>query len=197
MKNTVNLFKFMVLLCAVMTLTVSCEKDEILETENISEVETEELSNSKAATFLSPVSRYFSGGANSLHTYRVFNLGVGIGTYEGRPFKLGVYDYSQGVPSGTKHLYMMLSPGNRDYVMTTSGAERSNLVRRGWRDYSVRTLTGTIVKGAYIHNSGGSGRVKLYRFYGASNTDHLYTTNYNEGVNAGYQYEGVVGWVHR
>ncbi|MFD2562241.1 hypothetical protein [Aquimarina rubra] len=181
---------------AVLTLT-SCEKDELTLENTVSEdVNTTSEINGKANT-ISAVSRYYSGGPNTVHTYRVLNLGIGIGTYEGRPFKLGTYDYISAPPSGTKQLFFLLAPGNRDFVMTTSSAEKSNLLRRGFRDYSVRTLFGNIKKAAYIHNSGGSGRVKLYRFYGSSNTDHLYTTNYNEGVGAGYAYEGVVGYVYR
>ncbi|WP_378174341.1 hypothetical protein [Aquimarina sp. SS2-1] len=181
---------------AVLTLT-SCEKEDLtLENTTSEDVSTTSEISGKAIA-ISPVSRYYAGGSNTVHTYRVLNLGAGIGTFEGRPFKLGTYDYISAPPSGTKQIFFLLAPGNRDFVMTTSSTEKSNLLRRGFRDYSVRTLYGNIKKAAYIHNSGGSGRVKLYRFYGASNTDHLYTTNYNEGVSAGYAYEGVVGYVYR
>ncbi|WP_299222441.1 hypothetical protein [uncultured Aquimarina sp.] len=195
MKTTLKSSIMYTAILAVLTLT-SCEKDEINSESTVSEdVSTTTDINAKASA-ISAVSRYYSGGSNTVHTYRVLNLGVGIGTYEGRPFKLGTYDFISAPPSGTKQIFFLLAPGNRDFVMTTSGAEKSNLLRRGFRDYSVRTLYGNIKKAAYIHNSGGSGRVKLYRFYGSSNTDHLYTTNYNEGVNAGYAYEGVVGYVY-
>ncbi|WP_299436219.1 hypothetical protein [uncultured Aquimarina sp.] len=196
MKTTLKLSIVCTAIFAAMTFT-SCEKDEIQAENTVSEdLDTSSDILGKASA-ISAVSRYYSGGSNTVHTYRVLNLGIGIGTYEGRPFKLGTYDFNQAAPSGTKQLFLLLSPGNRDFVMTTSGAEKFNLLRRGWRDYSVRTLYGNIQKAAYIHNSGGSGRVKLYRFYGSSNTDHLYTTNYNEGVSAGYAYEGVIGYVYR
>ncbi|WP_299253164.1 hypothetical protein [uncultured Aquimarina sp.] len=93
--------------------------------------------------------------------------------------------------------FFLLAPGNKDFVMTTSGAEKSNLLRRGFRDDSVKALYENIKKASYIHNNAGNGRVKLYRFYGSSYTDHLYTTNYNEGINAGYAYEGAVGYIYR
>ncbi|WP_108804326.1 hypothetical protein [Aquimarina sp. Aq107] len=191
--------KLSILSTAIFTVLtfISCEKEEIQsESTVLEDLETTSEINGKA-TAISPVSRYYSGGSNTVHTYRVLNLGVGIGTYEGRPFKLGTFDYNQSVPSGTKQVFFLLAPGNKDFVMTTSGSEQFSLLRKGWKDYSVRTLYGNIKKAAYIHNSAGSGRVKLYRFYGSSNTDHLYTTNYNEGISAGYSYEGVIGYVHR
>lgn len=44
-----------------------------------------------------------------------------------------------------------------------------------------------------IANSPGAGLIALHRFYKSS--DHVITTNYAEGVNAGYVYEGVLGYV--
>jgi hypothetical protein len=36
-------------------------------------------------------------------------------------------------------------------------------------------------------------RIPLFRFY--KNSDHFYTTTYSEGINAGYRYEGVLGFL--
>lgn len=76
---------------------------------------------------------------------------------------------------------MLLALGNVDYVMTTNFSKASALRRNGWRDYSNWAYFGAS-QSAYIHSSRGSGRVKLYRFYGSSSTDHLYTTNFAEGT---------------
>lgn len=196
MKTTLKLSILCIATLAVFTF-ISCEKEELDGNSSVSEdqIETSEIIGK--ANAIVPVNRYYSAGSNTMHTYKVLNLGVSIGSFEGRPFKLGTYNYIQGAPAGTKQLFFLLAPGNRDFVMTTSTYERNNLRRSGFKDYSVRTLYGNIQKAAYINTSGGSGRVKLYRFYGASNTDHLYTTNYNEGVSTGYIYEGVVGYVNR
>jgi len=203
--------KIVTLAFAIGTLAVftSCNDEEPLveetSTTETTELEPKELSSRSVG--LMGVSRYYLGGANSIHTYRVGNVGVAVGRREGVPFKLGIYNklITPTPPSGTKQVFFLLSPGNRDFLLTTSVTERNNVIRRGWRnlsEYNFRDRefrSGRIIfnQSAYIHTSGGSGRVKLYRFYGQSNTDHLYTTNYNEGVNAGYIYEGVIGWVHR
>ena len=46
----------------------------------------------------------------------------------------------------------------------------------------------------FVYSSGGSGRNSLYRFANPSG-DHLITSTYAEGVNAGYRYEGPLGFV--
>ncbi len=201
---------------AVLALTLSalgvftsCEKNEENLLEEPSVIENSELENSnfKSRAALMGVSRYFLGGANSLHTYKVGNIGIGLGRREGVLFKLGTYNklVTPRPPAGTKQVFFLLSPGNRDFLLTTNTTERNNLLRLRWRNLSEfnfrdrEIANGTVLfnQSVYIHSSGGSGRVKLHRFYGASNSDHLFTTNYQEGVNAGYIYEGVIGWVHR
>lgn len=47
----------------------------------------------------------------------------------------------------------------------------------------------------YIYSVSVSGSFPLYRFYLASTGDHLETTNYNEGVVAGYAFESTLGYV--
>ncbi len=121
---------------------------------------------------------------------------------------MGIYNKAVTAtpPAGTIQLFFLLSPGNRDFLLTTNVGERNTLLRQRWRNVSEYNLYERedpcrriliLNEFSYIHTFGGSGRVKLYRFYGASNTYHLFTTNYQEGVNAGYTYEGVTGWVHR
>lgn len=41
-----------------------------------------------------------------------------------------------------------------------------------------------------------NGTIPLYRFYNSAYTDHFYSTNYQEGINAGYVYEGIIGYVY-
>ncbi|SNR14839.1 hypothetical protein [Tenacibaculum jejuense] len=208
--KTIN-FKtgFLALTLSTMGLLTSCEQQEtLIEDPNVVEVSDVEIETTtlQNRTTLMGVGRFFLGGANSLHTYRVGNIGANLGRREGVPFKLGIFNKvsTPTPPAGTKQLFFLLSPGNRDFVLTTSASERNTLQRRRWRNVSEFNFqdresgSGRLLfnQSAFIHNSGGSGRVKLYRFYGSSNTDHLYTTNYQEGVNAGYAFEGVVGWVH-
>ncbi len=195
---------------SVVGMFTSCEQEETLLNEETTVKVKEEVSPelSARAPFLSGVSRYFQGGGNSLHTYRVSRVGANVGSREGVPFKLGIYNKAVTAtpPSGTTQLFFLLSPGNRDFLLTTNVGERNTLLRQRWRNVSEYNLYERedprrriliLNESSYIHTSGGSGRVKLYRFYGASNTDHLFTTNYQEGINAGYIYEGVTGWVHR
>ncbi len=47
----------------------------------------------------------------------------------------------------------------------------------------------------YIYNASFSGSAPLFRFYLASTGDHLETTNYNEGIAAGYAFETTLGYV--
>ncbi|WP_156306668.1 hypothetical protein [Novosphingobium sp. AAP1] len=47
----------------------------------------------------------------------------------------------------------------------------------------------------YAADNSSSGLVPLYRFHNSSATDFLTTETYDEGVNAGYVYEGILGYV--
>ncbi|TCI85206.1 hypothetical protein [Tenacibaculum sp. M341] len=204
MKTQILKVRAIALMTVAFGVFTSCEKNEETVIDETSVVEeTVVTSKVQTKTSLVGVRRYFLGGANSIHTYRVSNIGAAIGRYEGMPFKLGIYNnrITPTPPSGTRKLYFLISPGNRDFLMTTNVTERNNVRRAGWKDVSefnfVERDRLLLNESAYIHTSGGSGRVKLYRFYGSSNSDHLFTTNYQEGVNAGYAYEGTIGWVHR
>lgn len=178
---------------------ISCEVDESTE-EVLNSIETAELTEpddsleeigakNRAALANQNVRRYYAGGSSTMHTYKVASAGAAIGSYEGIAFSTPVIA-SGGAYDTNKYniLYFLLHPQNKDFIMTTSATEFWNLKRKGWRNLTYgRPL---IQKGA------GSGAKKLYRFYGVSNSDHLFTKNYSEGVNAGYQYEGVVGYVN-
>ena len=196
----------MVLTAGVFT---SCETEDVLLNENndISLDETtsiKEVENTASSrTYYSRVSRYFLGGANSIHTYTVGFVGNRLGSRESTPFQLGLYEklVTPTPPAGTRQLFFLRSPGSRDFLLTTNTGERSRLLGSGWRDFSeYREIEGSEVldiQASFIHTSGGGGRVQLHRFYGVANTDHLFTINYQEGINAGYRYEGVTGWVYR
>lgn len=197
MKSHKFLFSILTILAITFT-SCDAENDELIP-EQVLEENTESIDlQSKSSISQTQVGRYYSGGGNTLHTYKVANVGTGIGTFEGRPFKLGLRNTpaSANPPSGTSRLYFLLAPGNRDFLLTTSSQERSNVLRRGWRDLSTWSIY-NYSQSAVIYRSGGSGRVKLYRFYNSPQSDHLFTTNYHEGVNAGLTYEGVVGYVYR
>lgn len=65
--------KLSILSTAIFTVLtfISCEKEEIQsESTVLEDLETTSEINGKA-TAISPVSRYYSGGSNTVHTYRV------------------------------------------------------------------------------------------------------------------------------
>ncbi len=133
--------------------------------------------------------RYFSGGSQSLHTYKLARSGASIGAYEGIAFSTPVISRGTAYdPNKFATLLFLLHPENKDFIMTTSGTEFRSLRRSGWVNKSYyRSL---------IQKGPGSGKVPLYRFYSSSNSDHLFTKSYAEGINAGYKYEGIVGYVN-
>jgi hypothetical protein len=47
----------------------------------------------------------------------------------------------------------------------------------------------------YVYASQVAGSIPLYRFFLPGHGDHLETTNFSEGANAGYAFEGVLGYV--
>jgi len=137
------------------------------------------------------INRYYAGGSQSVHSYRYSTLGCSLGSYEGGAFTTWV---SNQAPSSRpynvgafREAYFLIAPGNRDYIITVSSSERASLKRSGWRDCT--RLLGLMQKYRSV------GTRALYRFYNAQATDHLFTVNYSEGVNAGYRYEGIVGYV--
>ncbi|MEW7278358.1 hypothetical protein ABW636_07160 [Aquimarina sp. 2201CG1-2-11] len=197
MKTHKFLFSFFTI--AIMGLVfTSCEKEEIQETdttgEDLDEIKAlEEIKVNNDISVKSTLSytnalRYYSGGRNTVHTYKVANSGAAIGTYEGIAFRTPIVASSNGVDRNEYNfLYFLLHPRNEDFMMTTSAREYWSLRRSGWNN-----LTHNYV---LIHKNQKTGLKRLYRFYGHNNSDHLFTTNYSEGTRAGYRYEGVVGWV--
>ncbi len=135
------------------------------------------------------VYRYYQGGATSVHTYKTQSgSGYALGRREGIAFVTPVSTTSTGVDRNTYNfLWFLLHPNLKDFVMTTSNREFWDLRRQGWKNVTYRYIL--------IQKGPGNGTKKLYRFYDEANSDHLYTKNYSEGINAGLKYEGVVGWV--
>lgn len=209
--KTVFLSLFVVI---ALSIFQSCEKDEI----NVQEEPVNSNPEIEAKYFprLVNVNRYYAGPPYTTYNYNVGTAGATFGSFQGVRFKLGLVPrdrtypgYYYSFPSGTVPVYLIRNKGNLDFMITTNLAERNGLVNSGhWQDVSTSQIifpgpypgygSGFIAERPYIHTSGGSGRVKLYRFYdNQGQSIHLFTTNYNEGASKGYTLEGVVGWVHR
>lgn len=190
MKKTKFLVSILNLTFVICLLLTSCESEnEELPLEQVSNA-TENSSNTKLRALSSQnVYRYYSGGSASLHTYKTQGgQGIGIGRREGVSFRTDVARSRREIDFNTyNELYFLLHPRKIDFVLTTSPTEILTLISKGWKDVSRLVL---------IHKKPGNGRKKLYRFYNTQHSDHLYTKNYSEGINAGYKYEGVTGWVY-
>ncbi len=188
MKN--NNFLIASIVFATFTFLTSCE----LETEQLPEetkldqtIEVDEKSSFRREN----VYRYYSGGSKTMHTYKTRNgNGIAIGSGEGISFATPVTSNINSVDSNVYNvLFFMLHPQQKDFVIGSGVGEFVDLKGKGWKDVTGRGYV-------LIHKKPGNGRKKLHRFYGVSNSDHLYTKNYSEGINAGYRYEGVTGWVY-
>ncbi|WP_025740131.1 hypothetical protein [Aquimarina pacifica] len=193
-------FLVSVFFLTVLAVFTSCEKSEALSEETPEELGQAEIfdeieanldkttSSSKSISDVK-VYRYYQGGSATVHTYRTQSgSGIAYGSYEGVAFTTPVSFSSTGYDTSKYNvLYFLIHPNYQDFVMTTSATEFWNLRRSGWSNVTRNYVL--IAKGA------GSGLSKLYRFYGNQNSDHLFTKSYSEGINAGYTYEGVVGYV--
>ncbi|MFD0863097.1 hypothetical protein ACFQ1M_12855 [Sungkyunkwania multivorans] len=139
------------------------------------------------------IRRHYAGGSLSVHTYKAESgSGILIGNSEGIGFRTPVQSGS-GTSFDSSQLRFMeffIHPQRKDFIMAADILEAINLKNRGWISTNVRG------RNPIIHIRSGNGRKRLYRFYNAANTDHLFTKNYYEGLNAGYRFEGVVGWVY-
>ena len=77
-----------------------------------------------------------------------------------------------------------------DHFYTTNYQEYVNAHYGGW-------CGETGYQGWSVLSDGSApGSVPLYRFWHGGVGDHFYTTNWWEGANAGYSYEGIFGWVY-
>lgn len=155
-------------------------------------VETLELKNDATTrnTFVNRnVNRYYSGGSNTVHTYRSGSLGVSIGTNEGVSFNAPLAPVGTPFNSSVYNRgFFLLHPQSKDFVISVNANEINRLISQGW---SNRTFQRILFK-----KTSGGGTVPLYRFYNSQNSDHLFTRNYSEGANAsGFVYEGIVGYV--
>ncbi len=175
-------------------LFTSCEKeDQDLLTEatiNQQEITPDTQVTEKASGITNErVYRNYQGGSYSVHTYKTQSgTGYALGRREGIAFVTPTSPTSAGVDRNKYNfLWFLLHPERKDFVLTTSSSEFWTLKNSGWRNVTYKYIL--------IQKSSGNGTSKLYRFYDVANSDHLYTKNYSEGVNAGLKYEGVVGWV--
>lgn len=186
MKNK-TLLPFLKLILVTAFLFSSCEKenDDLPQEQTLDETEI----SSKMNIGYQNVFRFYFG-PKTIHTYRASSgAGTGIGNREGIAF-ITPLTTDSNIDTNAFHIaHFMIHPKSQDFVIVTNPTEFNNLVRAGWGN----TSRGINV---LIHKKPGGGRKKLYRFYHAKKSDHLFTKNYAEGRNAGFTYEGVVGWVY-
>ncbi len=194
MKAQKTLVKIATLLVVSIFLFTSCDRDDLdtaPETAHSKvEITPDTQTSSKASAVVNEsVYRFYQGGATSVHTYKTESgSGYALGRREGVAFVTPTSQTSAGVDrSKYNFLWFLLHPNLKDFVMTTNSREFWNLKNNGWRNVTYKYI--------HIQKGPGNGTRKLYRFYDPANSDHLFTKNYSEGVNAGLKYEGVVGWV--
>lgn len=195
------------LICALMISSISCSTDEVetSENENLSLELKDEINestledpnpvdqingrSSPSPSFtLRPFRRYYAGGSLTVHTYNYQNIGAAIGSFEGTAYTTWVAPQSATFnTSAFNEAFYLIHPQNKDFIITTSVSEAISLRNSGWR-----VLNG---QRSLIQRSISQSVRPLYRFYNAALSDHLFTTNFSEGTNAGYAYEGRVGYV--
>ncbi|KAG6830308.1 hypothetical protein H0H87_008559 [Tephrocybe sp. NHM501043] len=93
-----------------------------------------------------------------------------------------------GDPTTTVPLFRAYSAANTDHLYTTNATEIQSVVKAG-----TYTDEGTVGR---IFATQELGTVPFYRFYSIPLTDHFYTTDESEGLDAGYAFEGIVGYVY-
>lgn len=77
-----------------------------------------------------------------------------------------------------------------DHFYTTSYPEYVNAHYAGWCNESG-------YEGWSVLSDGSApGSVPMYRWWNGSIGDHFYTTSWQEGINSGYTYEGIFGYVY-
>ncbi|KAL0958593.1 hypothetical protein HGRIS_013934 [Hohenbuehelia grisea] len=93
------------------------------------------------------------------------------------------------LPTASPHttpLYRLWSVGASDHFYTTSNDEANSATKLG---YTREGIAGHVYKST---NCGGR---ELFRFWNGAVSDHFYTTDKKEGLNAGYAFEGNMGFV--
>ena len=128
----------------------------------------------QAASQMVPVFRFYKYPQHFMT--RSYSEAAGAGwTFETTGFHL----FGTGGP-GLLPMYRCYNASNSDhFVSTQSNCEGYN--QEGALGYAAAAQSGNLVP--------------LYRFYKGNTKDHLITVNYSEGVNGGYAYEGVLGYV--
>ncbi len=121
------------------------------------------------------VYRFYNGATGEHFMTMSYDEGVGAGYgYEGSTFRL----FKHAGTWGTYAIYRCYGSGM--HMMSS--------------DPNCEGLTPEGVMG-YAYSRQVSGTRPLYRFRHPATGDHLSTVDHNEGVGAGYTYEGIIGYV--
>lgn len=94
--------------------------------------------------------------------------------------------FPSGTP-GTKPLYRFRRTDG-GHILTSDAGEVAALRGYGWVQEAVL---------GHVATTAGSGLVALHRWVKPGNQRHFYSVEQQEGTNAGFRYEGVVGYVAR
>jgi hypothetical protein len=133
------------------------------------------VSLSTSTDTYAPIFRYVYAGAKHFYTsgyMEGFRAGL---TPEGAAFTLYRQPGADLAP-----VYRCYVPSNDDHFMSRQS------------DCEGQAVEGNL---GFVRMTSASGLKPLHRFFKASISDHLITTDYNEGVVAGYTYESIVGYV--
>jgi len=127
-----------------------------------------------------PVYRFRYSAKNAIHHFytQSYSEGAGAGyQLDGTLFR--TFPAAGGGLTALYRCNSANSQGNDHFLSTASNCE------------------GTSNEGimGYISTVAGAGLTPLYRFHKASSTDHMLTTDYNEGTAAGYTFEATIGYV--
>lgn len=120
-----------------------------------------------------PIFRFYNGKDHLLTSS--YGEGAGAGyNFEATAFKI----YSANSDGTMVQVYRCVTGDGDHFISSDPSCEGVN-------------LDGPF---GFISSAPRAGFTALYRFYKAADRDHLDTTDYQEGVNAGYSYQATIGY---